>query len=354
MIVPFFTSDVGLDLGTANTVVYATERGIAVNEPTLVTVGQASGRVVSVGKEANAALGRTPQRLRTVRPIRGGTISDLNLCDAMLRRFLVQACGAWRFGPMRAVVAIPGQMTEVEWTAIAESLKKAGASETVLVDQALVAARGAGLEIDEPYGSMIVDIGAGITGVSLLSLSQIVQSVTIPVAGDEMDEAIADHVRQVHQVLVGERTAEEIKIRIGSAIPQPEPLTGRFKGRCLTHGIPRDVVLQDSEIRLALTPVLDKIFEAVHRVLEEAPPELSADLLETGILLTGGSAMLRGLDQKISDHFGLPVRVDENPLLSVTVGLSEVIAGLSRSLPRLFLHPFSRCMKGTRQGIIRI
>lgn len=344
MAVPFFTSDVGLDLGTANTVVYATERGIVVNEPSLLTVGKTSGTVFSIGKDANAAWGRTPQQLKTVRPIRDGMITDLHLCDVMLKKFLRQACGSWRVGSMRAAVAIPGEITDVECGAISESLKKAGASEVILIHQALMAARGAGLDIDEPYGRMVVDIGAGITGASLLSLSQVVHSVTIPVAGDEMNSVIMEHIRQAHQVLVGEQTAEQIKIAIGSAVPLAEPITGSFKGRCLIHGIPREVELNDSEIREALQPVIDKILQTVHCVLEEAPPELSADLLETGILLTGGSAMLRGLDQKMRLHFGLPVSIDDNPLLSVTVGLANIIAKMSPSSPRLFRHPFRKLL----------
>ncbi len=353
MAASIFTSDVGVDLGTANTVVYATERGIAVNEPSLVTIGQASGRVVSVGKEARSAWGRTPQRLKTVRPIRDGMITDLNLCDAMLKRFLAQACGSWRLGPMRAAVAMPGEMTEVESMAISESLRKAGASEVILIDQALVAARGAGLPIDEPRGRMIVDIGAGITGISLISMGQIVHSLTVPVAGDEMSDAIIDHVKHQHQVLVGEQTAEQIKIELGTAIPPLRPTHGRFKGRCLIQGIPHEAELTDIEIQQAIDPVVEKILNAVHSSLEEVPPELSADLVETGIMLTGGSALLRGLDQKMRDRFGLPLTVDDQPLLSVTVGLAEVIARMSSSFPRLFRMPFQRFPRPYGQEITR-
>lgn len=321
---PFFGRfDIGLDLGTANTQIYVTHSGIAVNEPSLVMIDVHRGEIEAVGSAANVAVGRTPRRLRTKRPIRGGMVTDLRLCDGMLRRFLSRVTRRWAIRRMRIVAAVPGEMTEVERMAITESLKKSGAAEVFLVDQALVAARAAQVNLETPTGRLVVDIGAGITGISLLSFAQTVQTGTVQVAGDDMDRAISEHIRQAHQLEIGERTAERIKIAVGSAQRLPDPLTVHVKGRCLIQAIPREVAIHDEEIRAAILPVVEKIASAIHRVLEEAPPELSSDLLQTGILLTGGSAMLRGLDRYMSDRFGVPVSVDDNPLLSVIAGLAN-------------------------------
>ncbi len=322
MINPFWGSRIGVDLGTANTLVYVDGRGVAVKEPSLVTVRASTGEIEAAGSEAEAGAGRTPIKFRTVRPIRHGMICDLTLCEGMLTRFLRQTRIAGPFRRLRVAVAIPGELTEVERLAIVESFRDVGALNVLLVDQVLAAAQGAGLPIDEPRGRMVVDVGAGVTDIAVISMANTVQTRTIPIAGDEMDTAVAAYVRGKHQLLVGERTAERIKIQIGSALPVSESLSAKVKGRCLVHGIPREVALCDCEIRDALAAPVHRIVMAIREVLEQAPPELSADLVETGILLTGGSALLRNLDRRISAEFGLPVTVAPDPLSSVILGLA--------------------------------
>lgn len=319
---------VGLDLGTANTLIYVYGQGVAIQEPTLVTVRASTGEIEAVGSEAEAGLGRTPRKFRTVKPIRRGIISDLRICEAMLHRFLNQTGRNFRFRGLQVAAAVPGDLTEVERLAVIESLRNARAKEVLLTDQVLAAAQGAGLPIEEPRGRMVVDIGAGITDIAVVSLANIVHGRTIPIAGDEMDGAIAAYVRGKHQLLIGARTAERIKIQVGSGLPDSQVRTIEVKGRCLIEGIPREIALCDSEIRDALSAPVHQIVNAIRGVLEQAPPELSADLVETGILLTGGSALLRHLDERISKECGLPVTVAPDPL-------SSVIAGLAHQLKRL-------------------
>ena len=319
---------IGLDLGTANTLVYVHGQGIAVKEPSLVTVRTSTGEIEAAGSRAEAGVGRTPEKFRTVKPIRRGMISDLTLCEGMLHRFLDKAGTTFPFRRLRVAMAVPGELTEVERLAMIESLRNARATNVLLVDQVLAAARGAGLPIEEPRGRMVVDIGAGVTDIAVISLANTILGRTVPVAGDEMDAAIAAYVRGKHQLLVGERTAERIKIQVGSALPEPDALSVKVKGRCLVRGIPREVALCDCEVREALSVPLHQILIAIREVLEQAPPELSADLVETGILLTGGSALLRQMDKRISEEFGLPVRVAPDPLSSVIFGLAHQLKHL--------------------------
>jgi rod shape-determining protein MreB len=330
---------VGLDLGTANTLIYVNGQGIAVKERSLVTVRASTGEIEAAGTEAEASAGRTPKKFRTVKPICRGMISDLTLCEGMLHRFFEKTGTSGPFRRLRVAIAVPGDLTEVERLAIVESLRNARAADVLLVDQVLAAARGAGLPIEEARGRMIVDIGAGVTDIAVISLANTVQARTVPIAGDEMDAAIAAYVRGKHQLLVGERTAERIKIQVGSALPGPEALSVNVKGRCLVHGIPREVALCDCEIREALSAPVHQIVIAIREVLEQAPPELSADLVETGILLTGGSALLRNLDRRISEECGLPVRVAQDPLSSVILGLAHQLKRLRGRDWRRFGHP---------------
>lgn len=328
MIGPFWSSRLGIDLGTANTLVYVDGRGVAVKEPSRVTVSASTGEIAAAGSEAEAGAGRTPLKFRTVRPIRHGMICDITLCEGMLTRFLRQTRIGGQLRRSRVAIAIPGELTEVERLAIVESLRDVGALNVLLVDQVLAAAQGAGLPISEPRGRMVVDVGAGVTDIAVISLANTVETRTIKVAGDEMDAAIAAYVRKKHQLLIGERTAERIKIQVGSALPVTGHLSVRVKGRCLIHGIPREVALSDGEIREALAAPVHQIVMAIREVLEQAPPELSADLVETGILLTGGSALLRNLDQRISEELGLPVAVAADPLSSVILGLAHQLRHL--------------------------
>ncbi len=339
MIGSFYGSRIGIDMGTANTLVHIDGQGVAVKEPSLVTVRAGTGEIEAAGRAAEAGAGRTPRKLRTVRPIRHGMISDLTLCEGMLNRFLRRTDTLGIFRRFRVAIAVPGELTEVERLAIVESVRNVGASEVLLVDQVLAAARGAGLPIDEPRGRMVVNIGAGITDIAVISMANTVQTRTIAVAGDDMDTAVAAYVRGKYQVLVGERTAERIKIQVGSALPVAEPLTVIVKGRCLVNGIPREVALCEREIREALSVPVQHIIMGIREVLEQAPPELSADLVETGILLTGGSALLRNLDRRITAEFGLPASVAQDPLSSVIAGLAHQLKRLRSRDWRRFGHP---------------
>lgn len=338
MISSFYCSRIGIDLGTANTLVYVDGRGVAVKEPSLVTVRASTGEIEAAGSEAEAGAGRTPKKFRTVRPIRHGMICDLTACEGMLTRFFRQARTDRTFRRLRVAMAIPGELTEVERLAIVESLQTVGARDVLLVDQVLAAAQGAGLPIDEPRGRMVVDVGAGVTDIAVISMANTVQTRTVAVAGDEMDAAVAAYVRGKHQLLVGERTAERIKIHVGSALPVSEALSVNVKGRCLVQGIPREVALCDCEIREALSAPIHQIIMGIREVLEQAPPELSADLVDTGILLTGGSALLRNLDRRIGEEFGLPVKVAQDPLSSVILGLAHQLKRLRSRDWRRFGH----------------
>ncbi|MCC6341481.1 MAG: rod shape-determining protein [Bryobacterales bacterium] len=317
-----FPSSVALDPGTANTLLYVKGRGVAISEPSLVTIRTSTREIVTVGEEAEAGLGRTPRKFQTARPIRGGAISDLDLFDGMLHRFLRKAHISGLLRRLQAAIAIPSSMTEVERLALVESIRKAGSIGVLLVEQVLAAARGAGLAIEESRGRMVVNIGAGVTDVAIISLGNTVCAGSTHVAGDEMDAAIVSHVRAVHQLLIGEPTAQRLKIMIGSATPRHAELSLRVKGRCAERGVPREAVIRGSEIREALSAPLARIVHTIREVLEQAPPELSADLVDTGIVLTGGSALLRGLDRLITLDCGLPVRAASEPMSCVILGLA--------------------------------
>jgi len=314
---------VGLDPGTANTLVYVKGRGVAVNEPSLVTVRTSSGDIEAVGGEAEAARGRTPRKFQTARPIRAGIINDFELFDGMLHRFLRKAHITGPLHHFKVAVAVPTGMTEGERLDVIESIQNAGAVDILLVNQALAAARGAGVRVEESRGRLVVDIGAGLTGVAVISLGNCVYARSTRVAGDDMDAAIAAHVRTAHQLVIGERTAERLKIQIGSAISMDRELTLGVKGRCATGGIPREVTVRGCEVLEAISAPLERISGAIREALEQAPPELNADLIETGIVLTGGSALLRNLDRFISKNCGLPVRVAQDPLSCVIRGLAH-------------------------------
>jgi len=320
-VICFPSTRVGLDPGTANTLLYIKGRGVAVNEPTLVTIRTSNGSIELVGGEAEAGRGRTPLKFQTARPIRAGTVSDLKLFDGMLDRFLRKAQIAGPLHRLKVAIAVPSGMTQVERLAVIESMRHAGADDVMLVDQVLAAARGAGLAIEESLGRMVVNIGAGVTDAAILSLGNTVLGRATRIAGDEMDAAIADHVRATHQLIIGEPTAERLKIRIGSATPNHEELTLPVKGRCLVRGVPREVTIRGGEVREAISTVLERIMNTVREALEQAPPELSADLVETGIVLTGGSALLRNLDRFIGGNCGLAVKVAPDPLSCVIRGL---------------------------------
>jgi rod shape-determining protein MreB len=321
-VIGFPPSRVGLDPGTANTLVYVKGRGLAVNEPSLVTVRTSSGDIEAVGGEAQAGRGRTPRKFQTARPIRAGIIGDLGLFDGMLHRFLRKARISGRLHRFKAAIAVPSGINEVERLAVIESIRNAGAADVLLVDQALAAARGAGLEIEESRGRMVVNIGAGVTDVALISLGNTAYSQGTRVAGDDLDAAIVAYVQAAHRLAIGEPTAERLKHEIGTALCIQPELTLPVKGRCMVNGIPRLATIRSCEIREAIATPLGRIMSAIREALEQAPPEIIADLIEDGIVLTGGSALLRNLDRFVSSGCGLSVKVAGDPLSCVIRGLA--------------------------------
>ena len=321
----YFSNDLAIDLGTANTLVYARGRGIVVNEPSIVAINRKTNKVVSVGTEAKEMLGRTPGNIVAIKPMKDGVIADFDVTEEMLKYFIRKAHNRKHLLSPRIVICIPSEITQVEKRAVKESALRAKASEVFLVEEAMAAAIGAGLPITEPFGNMIVDIGGGTTDIAVISLSGIVYSRSVRVAGNEMDESIIQYIKRKHNLLIGERTAEQIKITIGSAAPLEEPLTMEIKGRDLIEGIPKTITITDEEIRESLSDCMATVLNAVRVALERTPPELSADIVDRGIVLTGGGALLKNLDQRIKAETGLPVFLAEEPLSSVVLGTGKML-----------------------------
>jgi rod shape-determining protein MreB and related proteins len=320
-----FSSDLAIDLGTANTLVYAKGKGIVVNEPSIVAINKTNGEVEAVGKEAKEMLGRTPGNIVAIRPMKDGVIADFKVTERMLNYFIQKAHGRKMLVHPRIVIGVPSEITQVEKRAVIDSAYRAKASEVHLVEQAMVAAIGAGLPITEPSGNMVVDIGGGTTDVAVISLSGIVYSRSVRVAGNEMDDAIMQFLKRKYNLLIGERTAEAIKLQVGSAYPLDKPLTMEVKGRHLIEGVPKTVSIDDSEIREALSECVATILNAIRVALERTPPELSADISDRGIVLTGGGALLKNLDKRIREETGLPVSIAEDPLASVVLGTGKML-----------------------------
>ena len=320
-----FSSDLAIDLGTANTLVYAKGEGIVVNEPSIVAINKTNGEVLAVGKEAKEMLGRTPGNIVAIRPMKDGVIADFKVTERMLNYFILKAHGRKLLVHPRIVIGVPSGITPVEKRAVIDSAYRAKAGEVYLVEQALMAAIGAGLPVAEPSGNMVVDIGGGTTDVAIISLSGIVYSRSVRVAGNEMDNAIIQYLKRKYNLLIGERTAEAIKIQIGSAFPLDKPLTMEIKGRNLIEGVPKTLTLDDREIRERLEECVATIMNAIRVALEQTPPELSADISDHGIVLTGGGAMLRNLDKRIQEETGLPVSIAADPLASVVLGTGKML-----------------------------
>jgi rod shape-determining protein MreB and related proteins len=320
-----FSSDLAIDLGTANTLVFAKGKGIVVNEPSIVAINKTTGEVEAVGKEAKDMLGRTPGNIVAIRPMKDGVIADFKVTERMLNYFIQKAHGRKMLVHPRIVIGVPSEITQVEKRAVIDSAYRAKASEVHLVEQAMVAAIGAGLPVTEPSGNMVVDIGGGTTDVAVISLSGIVYSRSVRVAGNEMDDAIMSYLKRKYNLLIGERTAEAIKIQIGSAFPMDRPLTMEIKGRNLIEGVPKTLTIDDSEIREALAESVATIMNAIRVALERTPPELSADISDRGIVLTGGGALLKNLDKRIREETGLPVSIAEDPLASVVLGTGKML-----------------------------
>ena len=327
-----FSNDIGIDLGTANTLVYVKDRGIMLREPSVVAIQQGSHRVLAVGEEAKRMLGRTPGNIVAIRPMKAGVIADFEVTEAMLRYFIRKAHNRrWVVRP-RIIISVPSGITEVEKRAVRDSAEAAGAREVYLIEEPMAAAIGVGLPVQEPAGNMIVDMGGGTTEVAIISLAGIVISRSVRVGGDEMDEAIVQYLKRVYNLMIGERTAEEIKIAIGSAYPLGEEMSYEVKGRDLVAGLPKTLTITSDEVREALQEPVSAIIEAIRITLERCPPELSSDLVDRGIVLAGGTSQLRGLDKLIAEHTGLPVHVAEDPLVAVAEGTGVVLHELN------FLH----------------
>jgi len=320
-----FSNDLAIDLGTANTLVYARGKGIVVCEPSIIAVNQKTGRVEAVGKEAKEMLGRTPGNIIAIRPMKDGVIADFEHTEKMLDHFIKKAHNRSLGVRPRIVIGVPSEITQVEKRAVKDSAYRAKASEVYLVEQAMVAAVGAGLPVTEPTGNMVVDIGGGTTDVAVISMAGIVYSRSVRIAGNKMDEDIVQYIKRKYNLLVGERTAEEIKINIGSAFPLEEELTMEIKGRDLVEGIPKTLVISDEEIREALSETVSNIIEAVRVALEQTPPELSADIVDKGIVLTGGGSLLKNLDKRLREETGLPVSMADDPLTSVVLGTGKML-----------------------------
>ena len=317
-----FSQDISIDLGTATTLVFVKGRGIVLCEPSVVAVQRGSSHVLAVGEEAKRMIGRTPGNISAIRPMKDGVIADFEVTESMLRYFIKKVQPRKLNQPL-VIIAIPSGITEVEKRAVRDSALRAGAREVFLVEEPKAAAIGVGLPIHEPGGNMIVDIGGGTTEMAVISLDGIVVSRSIRIAGDEMDHALIEHLRKVYNLMIGERTAEEIKIRIGSAYPLDEELTMPVRGRDLVTGLPKTVTVTSGEIREALSEPVRTIVEAARLTLEKTPPELSADLIDRGIVLAGGGSLLRGIDKLIAEETGLPVHIAENPVTAVALGVGK-------------------------------
>lgn len=323
-----FSHDLAIDLGTANTLVFVRGNGIVIREPSVVAVrkdGRGAKKVLAVGKEAKEMLGRTPGSIEAIRPMKEGVIADFEITEAMLRYFIRKANNNRTLVRPRIIVCVPFGITEVERRAVRESAESAGAREVFLVEEPMASAIGAGLPITEPAGSMIVDIGGGTTEVAVISLAGIVTSKSVRVAGDRMDEAIIQYIKRKYNLLIGERSAEAIKIQIGNAYPESDLKKMIIKGRDLVAGVPWSIEINSDEIREAITEPIYAIVEAIKYTLERTPPELASDIMDSGIILAGGGALLRGLDKLIHDETGLPVRVTDDPLSAVVIGCGKIL-----------------------------
>jgi rod shape-determining protein MreB and related proteins len=321
----WLSCDMGIDLGTANTLVYVKGKGIVLTEPSVVAIEKSTGKICAVGEEAKRMLGRTPGSIVAIRPLKDGVIADFDVTESMLRHFIQKVHNRKKWVRPQIVVAVPSGITEVEKRAVEDSATHAGARDVFLIEEPMAAAIGVDLPVTDPGGNMIVDIGGGTTEVAIISLAGIVFSRSVRVAGDEMDEAVIQYMRRKYNLLIGERTGESIKVTIGSAVTQDPQLTMEVKGRDMVAGLPKTITVNSDEIREALTEPISTIVEAVRVALESSPPELSADLVDRGIVLAGGGALLRGIDKLLADETGLPVHICDDPLSAVAHGTGKAL-----------------------------
>ena len=328
----FFSNDLAIDLGTANTLVYVKGKGIVLSEPSVVAVrkdNRGYNKVLAVGKEAKLMLGRTPGNIVAIRPMKDGVIADFEVTEAMLRHFIRKVHNRRTLIRPRIIVCVPSGITQVEKRAVRESAESAGAREVYLIEEPMAAAIGAGLPITEPTSNMVVDIGGGTTEVAVISLAGIVFSKSVRVGGDKIDEAILQYVKRKYNLLIGERTAEVIKTTIGTAYPQEEPESIEVKGRDLVSGIPKTLTIDSEEVRLAISEQIDTIIEVVKLALEQTPPELAADIVDRGIFLTGGGALLKNLDILLREETGLPIIIADDPLSAVVLGSGKTLENIN-------------------------
>ena len=321
----FLGRDMAVDLGTANTLVYVRGRGIVLNEPSVVALNTNNGQVVAVGADAKRMIGRTPGNIVAVRPLKDGVIADFDVTERMLRYFIQKVHRRTRMAKPRIVVAVPSGITGVEQSAVKEAGHQAGARKVYIIEEPMAAAIGAGLPVNEPTGNMVVDIGGGTTEVAVISLGGIVTSQSIRIGGDEMDQALISFGKKEHSLMLGERTAEEIKVALGSAFPSADELHAEIRGRDLVSGLPKTVMISAAEVRRAIEEPLNLIIDAVKSTLDKCPPELAGDVMDRGIALTGGGALLRGLDQRIREETGMPVHIADSPLDSVVLGTGKCV-----------------------------
>ena len=321
----WFSNDLAIDLGTANTLVYVKGKGIVINEPSVVAIERKSGQVLAVGSDAKKMLGRTPGNIVAIRPMKDGVIADFEIAEKMLRHFITRAHNRNTFVRPRIIICVPSKITQVEQRAVKDSAELAGAREVYLIEEPIAAAIGAGLPIAEPFGNMVVDIGGGTTDVAVISLAGIVYSESVKVAGDKMDDCIMSYIKRKYNLLIGDHMAEQIKFEIGSAYPQDERRTFMIKGRDLISGIPRTLVIDDAEIREALAEPIGAIVNAIKIALENTPPELAGDIIDRGIVLTGGGSLLRGMDVRLREETNLPIITVDNPLTTVVLGTGKAL-----------------------------
>ena len=322
-------SDIGIDLGTANVLVYIKGKGVVLREPSVVAFDRDTNKIKAIGEDARLMLGRTPGNIVAVRPLRQGVISDYTVTEKMLRYFIQKACGKTRFRKPRISVCVPSGVTEVEKKAVEDATYEAGAREVAIIEEPIAAAIGAGIDISRPCGNMIVDIGGGTADIAVISLGGTVVSTSIKVAGDDFDEAIVRYMRKKHNLLIGERTAEDIKIQIGSAYKRPEVVSMDVRGRNLVTGLPKTITVTSDETMDALKEITSQIVEAVHSVLEKTPPELAADVSDRGIVLTGGGSLLYGLEELIEEKTGITTMTAEDPMTAVAIGTGQFVEFLS-------------------------
>lgn len=330
--------DMGIDLGTANTLVHVKGKGIVLNEPSVVAIQRDTGAVLAVGEEAKQMIGRTPGNIVAIRPLKDGVIADFDVTQAMLKYFIRKAITSQSFIRPRVIVGVPSGVTEVEKRAVIDATIQAGAREAYLIEEPMAAAIGAGLPVHEPTGNMVVDIGGGTTEVAVISLGGIVTSRSIRIGGDELDEAIVQYIKRTYNLMIGERTAEEIKISVGSAIPPATDEGMDIRGRDLVTGLPKTLSIRAHEVQRALSEPVFGILEAVKVTLEKTPPELASDIMDRGIVMTGGGSLLRGLDRLLNKETGMPVHIAEDPLICVAIGTGKALESIDL-LKRVLLSP---------------